>query len=106
MNRKAVVKTPAPILVITLFISAMTGCGMKGTKSTETSAKISRLFPDYMVEMCTVKELKGVQFVGRGNGVADENAPSGTTYTDGSGHTHTNLGVHEHWNNSEQKLYS
>ena len=44
MNRKAVV----------------TGCGMKGTKSTETSAKISRLFPDYMVEMCTVKELKGV----------------------------------------------
>ena len=34
------------------------------------------------------------------------NAPSGTTYTDGNGHTLTNLGVHEHWNNSEQKLYS
>lgn len=36
---------------------------------------VSRLFPDYMVEMCTVGELKGVQFFGRGNGVADENAP-------------------------------
>ena len=38
--------------------------------------------------------------------MADENAPSGTTYTDGNSHTLTNLGVHEHWNNSEQKLYS
>lgn len=36
---------------------------------------VSRLFPNYMVEMCTVVELKGVQFVGRNNGVADENAP-------------------------------
>ncbi len=34
------------------------------------------------------------------------NAPSGTSYTDGNGHTVTNLGVHEHWNNAEQKLYS
>ena len=39
MNRKTVEKTPALILVITLFISAMTGCGMKETKSTETSTK-------------------------------------------------------------------
>ena len=36
---------------------------------------VSRLFPDYMVELCTVRELMGVQFVGRNNGVADENAP-------------------------------
>lgn len=34
------------------------------------------------------------------------NAPSGTNYTDGNGHTVTNLGVHEHWNNSTDKLYS
>lgn len=34
------------------------------------------------------------------------NAPSGTNYTDGNGHTVTNLGVHEHWNNSIEKLYS
>lgn len=33
-------------------------------------------------------------------------APSGTTYTDSRGHTVTNLGVHEHWNNSTEKLYS
>lgn len=39
MNRKTVVKTPALIFVITFFISAMTGCGMKDTKSTETSTK-------------------------------------------------------------------
>ena len=34
------------------------------------------------------------------------NAPSGTIYTDSQGHTVTNLGVHEHWNNSVDKLYS
>lgn len=34
------------------------------------------------------------------------NAPSGTIYTDGNGHIVTNLGVHEHWNNSGEKLYS
>ncbi len=34
------------------------------------------------------------------------NAPSGTVYTDGKGNAVCNLGVHEHWNNSEQKLYS
>lgn len=30
----------------------------------------------------------------------------GSVQWDGSGHTVTNLGVHEYWNNSEQKLYS
>ena len=33
-------------------------------------------------------------------------APSGTAYTDSQGHTVSNLGVHEHWNNSAQKQYS
>ena len=32
--------------------------------------------------------------------------PSGTVYTDSQGHTVTNLGVHEHWNNSAEKQYS
>ena len=32
--------------------------------------------------------------------------PSGTVYTDSRGHTVTNLGVHEHWNNAFQKQYS
>lgn len=34
------------------------------------------------------------------------NAPSGTVYADGSGNRATNLGVHEHWNNSVDKQYS
>ena len=33
-------------------------------------------------------------------------APSGTTYYDGFGNKVTNLGVHEHWNNSKERLYS
>ncbi len=236
-----------PVLLKALLTSLVKEGGVN--PSDITVYDVSRLFPDYMVEMCTVGELKGVQFVGRGNGVADENAPinwsqkfsgkvnylpsclwkyyasagrskpapvadkigdghlqsagrfdanlggktvlymldaficapsegasitaenskwqqtpfngdytssifvsqdpvaidsvgadflnnepavtgnnrsaaditnenylheaglvgnapSGTTYTDGNGHTLTNLGVHEHWNNSEQKLYS
>ena len=32
--------------------------------------------------------------------------PSGTIYTDSQGHIVTNLGVHEHWNNSVDKQYS
>lgn len=34
-----------------------------------------------------------------------KDAPSGTVYGDGAGAVVTNLGVHEHWNNSIQKLY-
>ncbi len=34
------------------------------------------------------------------------NAPSGTDYHDGNGNKLTNLGVHEHWNNCTDKLYS
>ena len=36
---------------------------------------VSRLFPDYMVELCTSGNLRGVNFVGRNNGAADESAP-------------------------------
>ena len=36
--------------------------------------------------------------------VAD--APSGTVYQNGNGEPVTNLGVHEHWNNAEERLYS
>ena len=34
------------------------------------------------------------------------NAPSGTAYADSRGNIVTNLGVHEHWNNSAEKKYS
>ena len=33
-------------------------------------------------------------------------APSGTAYTDGQGVPLASLGVHEHWNNGQDKLYS
>ena len=33
-------------------------------------------------------------------------APSGTGYTDGQGASLASLGVHEHWNNGADKLYS
>lgn len=33
-------------------------------------------------------------------------APSGVAYENGAGEKVTNLGVHEHWNNSTDKLYS
>ena len=33
-------------------------------------------------------------------------APFGTVYTDSRRHTVTNLGVHEHWCSSAEKLYS
>ena len=36
--------------------------------------------------------------------VAD--APSGTIYADSQGNIVTNLGIHEHWNNSINKQYS
>ncbi len=32
-------------------------------------------------------------------------APSGNVYQNGNGEIVTNLGVHEHWNNSAEKLY-
>lgn len=35
-----------------------------------------------------------------------DNPPSGTIYTDGDGKNPGSLGVHEHWNNAEEKLYS
>lgn len=35
-----------------------------------------------------------------------DSPPSGTEYSDGQGHTVSNLGVHEHWNNAQEKLYS
>ncbi|MBQ9002867.1 MAG: DUF362 domain-containing protein, partial [Eggerthellaceae bacterium] len=33
-------------------------------------------------------------------------APSGVAYTDGMGNPLASLGVHEHWNNGREKLYS
>lgn len=62
-----------PVLLKVLLRSLVEEAGVD--PSDITVYDVSRLFPDYMVEMCTDGNLKGVQFVGRNNGVADENAP-------------------------------
>lgn len=62
-----------PVLIKALLRSLVEEAGV--APSDVTVYDVSRLFPDYMVEMCTEGNLKGVQFVGRNNGVADENAP-------------------------------
>lgn len=62
-----------PLLLKALLVSLVRDAGV--TPSDITVYDVSRLFPDYMVEMCTEVELSGINFVGRNNGVADENAP-------------------------------
>ncbi len=62
-----------PVLLKVLLLSLVKEGGVN--PSDITVYDVSRLFPDYMVEMCTAGELRGVQFVDRNNGEADENAP-------------------------------
>ena len=183
-----------PVLLKTLLVSLVEEAGV--SPSDIAVYDVSRLFPDYMVDLCTEGILDGVHFVDRRNSIADENvpinwsyefsgavnylptcvteadyminlanlkghsygitlcgknhfgsfingntmrppeganlhqflirnemdrsnvenylheaglvgnAPSGNVYQNGNGETVTNLGVHEHWNNSVEKLYS
>ena len=62
-----------PVLLKALLRSMVEQAGIKPENITVYD--VSRLFPDYMVEMCNEGVLQGVHFVGRNNGVADENAP-------------------------------
>ena len=62
-----------PVLLKTLLTSMVEEAGV--APEDITVYDVSRLFPDYMVEMCTEGELKGVRFVDRDTGVADESAP-------------------------------
>ncbi len=62
-----------PVLIKALLRSLVEEAGVDPVDITVYD--VSRLFPDYMVEMCTDGNLDGVQFAGRNNGVADENAP-------------------------------
>lgn len=62
-----------PVLLKVLLTSLVRDAG--ADPSDITVYDVSRLFPEYMVELCTQGELDGVHFVGRNNGVADENAP-------------------------------
>ncbi len=61
------------ILLKALLVSLVREAGV--APEDITVYDVSRLFPDYMVELCTKGELRGIQFVGRNNGVADETAP-------------------------------
>ena len=62
-----------PVLLKTLLVSLVEEAGV--APADITVYDVSRLFPDYMVELCTSGNLRGVNFVGRNNGTADENAP-------------------------------
>lgn len=62
-----------PVLLKALLTSLVEKAGAHPADITVYD--VSRLFPDYMVELCTQGNLNGVRFVGRDNGVADENAP-------------------------------
>lgn len=62
-----------PVLLKALLTSLVKEAGVAPVDITVYD--VSRLFPDYMVELCTQDDLAGVNFVGRNNGVTDENAP-------------------------------
>ena len=62
-----------PVLLKALLRSLVEEAGV--VPSDITVYDVSRLFPDYMVAMCTEGDLQGVHFVGRNDGIADESAP-------------------------------
>lgn len=67
-----------PVLLKTLLTSLVEEAGV--SPSDITVYDVSRLFPDYMVELCTEGILNGVHFVDRRNGVANESAPINWSY--------------------------
>lgn len=67
-----------PVLLKTLLTSLVEEAGI--APSDITVYDVSRLFPDYMVEMGMGGVLKGIHFVGRNNGVADKSAPINWSY--------------------------
>lgn len=67
-----------PVLLKTLLISLVKDAGV--SPSDITVYDVSRLFPNYMIEMCNEGILQGVNFVNRDNGIADENAPIQWSY--------------------------
>lgn len=59
-----------PVLLKALLISLVEEAGV--SPKDITVYDVSRLFPDYMAEMCNADGLQGVNFIGRDKGVADE----------------------------------
>ena len=62
-----------PVVLKALLLSLVEDVG--AAPADITVYDVSRLFPDGMVAMCTEGPLRGVRFVDRNNGTADENAP-------------------------------
>lgn len=70
-----------PVLLKALLVSLVKDAGV--SPSDITVYDVSRIFPAYMVEMCTGGELKGVRFVGRNNATADRTKPINWSYSFG-----------------------
>ena len=68
-----------PVLLKVLLTSLVTDAGVE--PSDITVYDVSRVFPTYMVEMCTEGKLKGVRFVDRDNGIADKKHPIQWSYS-------------------------
>lgn len=62
-----------PVLLKALLTSLVEEAGVRPADITVYD--VSRLFPDYMVDLCTQGNLNGVRFVGRNNSAVDESAP-------------------------------
>lgn len=67
-----------PVMLKALLVSLVEEAGIPPENITVYD--VSRLFPDYMAEMCTEGILEGVRFVDRRNGIADENVPINWSY--------------------------
>ncbi len=67
-----------PVLMKALLVSLVEEAGIPPKDITVYD--VSRIFPDYMVGMCTQGSLSGIHFVGRTNGIADESAPINWSY--------------------------
>lgn len=62
-----------PVLLKALLTSLVKDAGVPPHDITVYD--VSRIFPVYMINLCTKGELKGVRFVGRNNGIADKKKP-------------------------------
>ena len=62
-----------PVLLKCLLMSLVTDAGVD--LSDITVYDVSRIFPKYMINLCSEGPLQGVNFVGRNNGVADKGKP-------------------------------
>ena len=67
-----------PVLLKTLLLSLTQQAGI--APADITVYDVSRLFPDYMVRMCTEGALQGVRFADRNTAAADTNSPINWSY--------------------------